>query len=83
LLYNELRKPTISISVKDRTLNWRSGIEEAMLSGMEKGLAEGMEKVARNMVKMGLPVETIISATQLDPEKVKSLVSVKLSGENA
>jgi hypothetical protein len=29
--------------------------------------------IAQNMVKLGLPIETVISATQLDPEKVKTL----------
>jgi len=29
--------------------------------------------IAQNMIKLGLPIETIISATQLDPEKVKTL----------
>jgi len=29
--------------------------------------------IAQNLVKLGLPIETVISATQLDPEKVKTL----------
>ena len=29
--------------------------------------------VAENLAKMGLPIETVISATQLDPDKVKVL----------
>jgi predicted transposase YdaD len=45
--------------------------------GMEKGREEGWEEesfnIAQNLVKLGLPIETIISATQLDPEKVKAL----------
>jgi hypothetical protein len=45
--------------------------------GEARGEAKGEEQkalaIARNMVNLGLPVETIISATQLDPEKVKAL----------
>ena len=29
--------------------------------------------IAQNLVKMGLPAEAIVSATQLEPEKVKTL----------
>ena len=32
--------------------------------------------IAQNMVKLGLPIETVISATELDPEKVKTLYQV-------
>jgi predicted transposase/invertase (TIGR01784 family) len=57
------------------------GMEKGRAEGMEKGRAEGMEKgradekfdIARNMIKMGLPIETVVSATQLAPEKVKAL----------
>jgi hypothetical protein len=38
-----------------------------------RGEARGKENIARNMVALGLPFETIVSATQLDPEKVKAL----------
>jgi len=41
-----------------------------------RGRAEGERKVfgiAQNLVKLGLPIETVISATQLDPEKVRAL----------
>jgi hypothetical protein len=43
------------------------------VEGEEKGRAE----IARNMVSMGLPFETIVSATQLDPEKIRALYEVK------
>jgi hypothetical protein len=32
--------------------------------------------IAQKMVRMGLPAETVISATELDPEKVKQLYKV-------
>ena len=42
-----------------------------------RGRAEGEDRkalaIAQNMVKMGLPAEVIVSATQLEPEKVKAL----------
>jgi len=41
--------------------------------GEAKGIAEGAFNIAQNMVKLGLPIETVISATQLDPEKIKPL----------
>jgi predicted transposase YdaD len=44
-----------------------------------RGRAEGEQHkafgIAQNLVKLGLPIETVISATQLDPEKVKTLYS--------
>jgi hypothetical protein len=41
--------------------------------GREEGRFENSYNIAQNMVRLGLPVETVISATQLDPEKVKQL----------
>jgi hypothetical protein len=41
--------------------------------GEARGKAEGAFAIAQNMVHMGLPLETVVSATQLDPEKVKAL----------
>jgi hypothetical protein len=29
--------------------------------------------IAQNLVKLGIPFETVVSATQLDPEKVRAL----------
>jgi len=62
-------------------------IEEAMMKELPLGIARALEetgwiakweaqraeKIARNLVSLGLPFETIVSATQLDPEKVKVL----------
>jgi len=44
--------------------------------GEARGRFEGAFGVAQNMVKLGLPIETVISATQLDPEKIKALYQV-------
>jgi hypothetical protein len=42
-----------------------------------RGRAEGEKykafDIAKNLVNLGVPIETVISATQLDPEKIKSL----------
>jgi hypothetical protein len=47
------------------------------VKGKAEGKAEGEKqralKIAKNMVALGLPFETIVSATQLEPEKVKEL----------
>ncbi|MDR2701752.1 MAG: hypothetical protein LBB72_04910, partial [Spirochaetaceae bacterium] len=57
--------------------NWDDALavryEEGMEKGMEKGRAEEAFGIAQNMVNLGLPIETVVSATRLDPEKVKAL----------
>ena len=44
----------------------------------EIGLAVKWEEnkaftIAKNLLNLGVPLETVVSATQLDPEKVKAL----------
>ena len=46
---------------------------EGEARGRAEGRFEGAFGIAQNMVKLGLPIETVISATQLDPEKIKPL----------
>jgi len=41
--------------------------------GREEGREEGAFSVAQNLLKLGFSIETVVSATQLDPEKVKAL----------
>jgi hypothetical protein len=41
--------------------------------GEARGRTEGAFTIAQNMVNMGLPLETVVSATRLDIEKVKPL----------
>ena len=45
--------------------------------GEARGVALGKEKeanaIAKNMIGLGLPFETVVSATKLDPEKVREL----------
>jgi len=51
----------------------RKGLAEGFTKGHDEGRNEASFEIAQNMVKLGLPIETVISATQLDPEKIKTL----------
>jgi predicted transposase YdaD len=60
------------------TAKWEArGKAEGEARGKAEGRAEGEEhkafSIAQNMVNLGLPLETVVSATQLEPEKVKPL----------
>jgi len=53
-------------------------IETGMMARAEaRGQAEGAERaslaIAENLVNLGLPLETVVAATKLDPEKVKAM----------
>jgi predicted transposase YdaD len=49
------------------------GRVEGEVKGRVEGEAKGRVSIAQNMVNMGLPFETVVCATQLEPEKVKAL----------
>lgn len=55
------------------------GIAEGMAKGMEKGLVEGEHKkaieIAKNLLEMGLDVDTIVKASGLSKEEVAALAS--------
>jgi len=55
----------------------QQGIQEGIQQGIHEGRAEEAFNIAQNLVKLGLPIETVITATQLDPEKVKELYQRK------
>ena len=63
----------------DKIIEFGRKIEETGLRARweAKGRAEGEEHkaltIAQQMVNLGLPFETVVSATQLDPEKIKTL----------
>jgi predicted transposase YdaD len=63
----------------DKTLTLDRVFEETGLAAKweararAEGKAEEAFGIAQNMVKLGLPFETVVSATRLDPEKVKAL----------
>jgi hypothetical protein len=63
------------IKMSDATITLEQVFEE--VGWIAKWEARGKElealKIAKNMIKQELPFETIVSATQLDPEKVKEL----------
>jgi predicted transposase/invertase (TIGR01784 family) len=65
------------MSEHKRQLDIQSKLVHAKRMGIQKGMAQGREEktfeIARNMAKLGIPVETIVSSTHLDPEKVKML----------
>ena len=41
--------------------------------GESRGRTEGALAIAQNMVNLGLPLETVVSATQLKPEQVQGM----------
>ena len=67
------------IEMSDATITLEQVFEEVgwIAKWEAKGEARGEElgalKIAKNMIAQGLPFETIVSSTQLDPEKVKAL----------
>jgi biotin synthase-like enzyme len=63
------------IEMSDTTITLEQVFEK--VGWIAKWEARGKEleaiKIAKNMIKQELPFETIVSVTQLDPEKVKEL----------
>ena len=55
----------------------KQGMEQGMKQGLEKGRAEGMAEermaMARNLKKLGVPLETIQEASGLSAEELASL----------
>ena len=49
------------------------GIAEGRAEGIAEGRAEGRAEVARNLKRMGLPVDAIVQATGLTPEAIAAL----------
>ena len=54
-----------------------NGEARGEVKGEARGVSIGEERkaidVAQNMINLGLPLETVVSATRLDLEKVKAL----------
>ena len=65
------------ISKLDRVFIETGWAAEWEAEGEARGEIRGEQRkafgIAQNMVNMGFPIETVISATELDPEKVKML----------
>jgi predicted transposase/invertase (TIGR01784 family) len=57
--------------------DWTSGINHARREGRQEGRLEGKQEVqqeiARNLKKMGIPVEQIVQGTGLSVEEVEKL----------
>jgi hypothetical protein len=64
---------------KKSSLTFEQALENVGLTakwearGKAEGKAEEAFAIARNLVNLGLPFETVVSATRLEPEKVKAL----------
>jgi hypothetical protein len=61
---------TLTIEQVFENVGWTAKWEAR---GKAEGKAEEAFSIAQNMVNMGLPFETVVSATQLEPEKVRAL----------
>ena len=67
------------IKMSDLTVTLEQVFEEVGYAARweARGEARGKEleaiKIAKNMIAQGLPFETIVTSTQLEPEKVKAL----------
>ena len=59
--------------LRDRLSELAFAKEEGRTEGIQKGRAEGQATIARNLKRMGLPVETIVQATGLSPETIAGL----------
>lgn len=56
-----------------RQEGYKEGMEKGMEAGMEAGMEKGVVQVARNLLAMDAPLETITQATGLSPETIQSL----------
>ena len=62
----------------------QKGIQEGMQKGIQKGMQEGIQKgisernieIAKNLVKLGMPLRQISAATGLTQEEVENLHTV-------
>ena len=59
---------------RGRVEGMERGIERGRMEGVERGRVEGMERVARRLLKQGLPVKQVALGTGLSVKAIKSLV---------
>jgi predicted transposase/invertase (TIGR01784 family) len=54
--------------------DWTSGLNHAREEGLQKGLQEGLQEgkweIARNLKKMGIPLDQIAQGTGLSVEEI-------------
>lgn len=60
--------------VEGRAEGHAEGLEEGRAEGMAKGRAETLVQVARDMLKMSMPIDKIIEITKLTEEEIKRLM---------
>ena len=51
----------------------QKGMQEGMRKGMQQGISERNIEIAKNLVKLGMPLQQIIAATGLTKEEVEKL----------
>jgi peptidyl-tRNA hydrolase len=70
----KMSNSTLTLEQVFENVGWTAKWEaRGETKGIVKGKAEEAITIARNMIKLGFPIESVISATQLEPEKVKEL----------
>jgi predicted transposase YdaD len=55
------------------------GESRGVARGRTEGRTEGALAIAQNLVNLGLPLETVVSATQLKPEQVRGMYQLSVS----
>jgi len=55
------------------------GESRGVARGRTEGRSEGALAIAQNLVNLGLPLETVVSATQLKPEQVQGMYQLAVS----
>ncbi|MCL2877046.1 MAG: transposase, partial [Betaproteobacteria bacterium] len=60
-----------------RAVGWEKGLAEGRIEGQKEGRAEGRVEasraIARNLLKLGRPIDEIMSVTSLSKEEIQSL----------
>jgi predicted transposase/invertase (TIGR01784 family) len=51
----------------------KQGIEQGIVQGIEQGTEHGKEIIARNLLRMGMPISEIAKATELPIEKIMQM----------
>jgi hypothetical protein len=65
---------TLTVEQVFEKVGWTAKWEaRGRAEGEARGEARKAFGIAQNLVKMGLPLEAVVSATELDPEKIKAL----------
>ena len=58
---------------RDYVTNMRGSREEGWKEGRKEGLRLGAQRTARNLLRMNLPMATVVTASELSEEDVRSL----------